>query len=162
MLINILTQTPVGADLSALAGFHNTLLNLLIHIIYPLSGIISPRIHQRYLLQLMQTLQLQPTNTIFPLFNIKCVLKFKSCMVNDQRFAIIPVTSDATDANVTNTSYFFLVINSATANVSLDSCRAAITFSRSASVRFWLSLNLPSSREISISKPTMPCIIFCR
>src|SRR6266581_790609 len=76
--------------------------------------------------------------------------------------AIIPVTSDATDANVTNTSYFFLVINSAIANVSLDSCRAAITFSRSIEVRFWLSLNLPSSRAISISKPTMPCIIFCR
>ena len=39
------------------------------HIMYSLSGIISFRIYQRHLLQVMQTSQLLPKNIIFPLFN---------------------------------------------------------------------------------------------
>ena len=54
-------------------------------------------------IQLMQTLQFLPEKTIFPSTAIKRVLKRKACMVNGQRFALLPVTSDATDANVTHT-----------------------------------------------------------
>ena len=54
-------------------------------------------------MQLMQTLQFLPEKTIFPLHSNQTCAKCKACMVTDQRFAILPVTSDATDANVTHT-----------------------------------------------------------